>query len=146
MRLLDMGVQDYLLTSAVIGIQAQRLVRTLCEHCREPYTPTDTVVQRWDLERFSDGKSPTLYRATGCQHCGGTGYSGRIAILEILMMTDEIRELVLQRKSAGDIAATAQAQSMVSMCDDGLRKAARGLTTIEEVLRVVPDTAGSGEQ
>ena len=146
MRLLDMGVQDYLLTSAVIGIQAQRLVRTLCEHCREPYTPIDTVVRRWDLERFSSGDSPTLYRAAGCQHCGGTGYSGRIAILEVLMMTDEIRELVLQRKSAGDIAATAKAQSMVSMCDDGLRKAARGLTTIEEVLRVVPETAGSGGQ
>ena len=138
MRLLDMGVQDYLLTSAVIGIQAQRLVRTLCPDCREAYSPIDEVVSRWGLDRFTDGKAVTLHRPVGCDACGGTGYTGRLAIVEILRMTDPIRELVLKRCDVGDIARLAREQGMVAMRDDGLAKAVAGLTTIEEVLRVTP--------
>jgi general secretion pathway protein E len=138
MRLLDMGVQDYLLTSAVIGIQAQRLVRTLCSDCREAFEPIDEVVARWRLDRFTDEDKPTLYRPQGCKRCGDTGYAGRIAIVEILLMSDEIRELVLKRSDVGAIARVAEDQGMVSMRDDGLRKAVAGLTTIEEVLRVTP--------
>ena len=139
MRLLDMGVQDYLLTSAVTAIQAQRLVRTLCTECREEYTPIDEVVTRWGLDRFAGGGPITLYQPVGCEHCGNTGYAGRLAILEILMMSREIRELVLKRCDVGDIARLAAAQGMVTMRDDGLQKAVAGLTTIEEVLRVTPD-------
>jgi general secretion pathway protein E len=142
MRLLDMGVQDYLLTSAVIAIQAQRLVRTLCTKCREPYDPIDEVVTRWRLDRFADGDIPTLYRSQGCDSCGGTGYTGRIAIVEILLMSDQIRDLVLKRCDVGDIARLAAEQGMVTMRDDGLAKAVAGLTTIEEVLRVTPGAAG----
>ena len=138
MRLLDMGVQDYLLTSAVIAIQAQRLVRTLCTECREPYEPSREVVERVALERFTDGGPVTLYRPVGCDACGGAGYSGRIAIIEILRMSDQIRDLVLRRCDAGDIARAAAEQGMVIMRDDGLAKAVAGLTTIEEVLRVTP--------
>ncbi len=141
MRMLDMGVEDYLLTSAVIGIQAQRLVRTLCTECREPYTPIDEVVARWRLDRFANGKPITLYRPVGCEHCGDTGYAGRRAILEILMMSEAIRELVLKRCDVGEIARVAQKQGMVPMRDDGLQKAVAGETTIEEVLRVTPESA-----
>jgi general secretion pathway protein E len=143
MRLLDMGVQDYLLTSAVTAIQAQRLVRTLCTECREEYTPIDEVVNRWSLDRFADDGKITLYRPVGCEHCGDTGYSGRLAILEILMMSNEIRDLVLKRCDVGDIARLAAEQGMVTMRDDGLQKAVAGLTTIEEVLRVTPEPAKS---
>jgi general secretion pathway protein E len=141
MRLLDMGVQDYLLTSAVTAIQAQRLVRTLCTECREEYTPIDEVVERWDLDRFADDGRISLHKPVGCDSCGGTGYAGRLAILEILMMSNEIRDLVLKRCDVGDIARLAAEQGMVTMRDDGLQKAVAGLTTIEEVLRVTPDPA-----
>ena len=139
MRLLDMGVQDYLLTSAVTAIQAQRLVRTLCTECREEYTPIDEIVERWGLDRFADDGKVTLHKPVGCDSCGGTGYTGRLAILEILMMSNEIRDLVLKRCDVGDIARLAAEQGMVTMRDDGLQKAVAGLTTIEEVLRVTPD-------
>jgi general secretion pathway protein E len=135
-----MGVQDYLLTSSVLAIQAQRLVRRLCTQCREAYTPIEEVTRRWQLQRFTDGEEPVLYRPVGCSACGDTGYSGRIAILEILEMSDEIRTLVLQHADAGDIARCAREQGMVPMCDDGLSKAVRGVTTIDEVLRVVPES------
>ncbi|MDH3611682.1 MAG: ATPase, T2SS/T4P/T4SS family [Gammaproteobacteria bacterium] len=146
MRLLDMGVQDYLLTSAVIAIQAQRLVRTLCTTCREAYTPLDEVVERLGLDRFADGGPITLHRAVGCEHCGDTGYAGRLAILEILLMSDTIRDLVLKRCDVGDIVSIAVEQGMVTMRDDGLQKAVAGQTTIEEVLRVTPGQAAGSSR
>jgi general secretion pathway protein E len=139
MRLLDMGVQDYLLTSAINAVQAQRLVRTLCRECREPYQPVDELVQRLGLDRFSRNDNTPLYKATGCENCGGTGYSGRTAILEILRMSDPIRKLVLKRCDVGDIAMVAEEQGMISMREDGLRKVIAGETTVEEVLRVTPE-------
>ncbi len=140
-RLLDMGVENYLLTSSVNAVQAQRLVRTLCENCREPYVPIDEVIDRWKLDRFAiDGKL-TLHNAVGCEHCGGTGYSGRSAILEILILSGEIKNLVLKRPDANQIAAAAYASGMVTMRDDGFRKAVAGTTTLEEVLRVTPEHA-----
>jgi len=139
MRLLDMGVQDYLLTSAVNAVQAQRLVRTLCRECREPYRPVDELMQRLGLDRFGCTDTTSLYKASGCENCGGTGYSGRTAILEILRMTDRIRKLVLKRCDVGDIAKGAEAQGMIPMRDDGLRKVIAGETTVEEVLRVTPE-------
>ena len=144
MRLLDMGVQDYLLTSAVIGIQAQRLVRTLCTDCREAYEPIPEVVSRWGLDRFTDDATVTLHRPVGCDACGGTGYIGRLAIIEILLMTDPIRELILKRCDVGDIARLAREQGMIDMRNDGLAKAVAGLTTIEEVLRVTPAAPENG--
>jgi general secretion pathway protein E len=139
MRLLDMGVEDYLLTSAVNAVQAQRLVRTLCHECREPYRPVDELVQRLGLDRFGCAATTSLYKASGCESCGGTGYSGRTAILEILRMTDPIKKLVLKRCDVGDIAKAAETQGMIPMRDDGLRKVVAGKTTIEEVLRVTPE-------
>jgi general secretion pathway protein E len=139
MRLLDMGIPDYLLTSAVNAIQAQRLVRKLCMDCREPYRPIDEVINRWQLQRFGDPVSMTLHRAVGCTSCGGTGYVGRSAILEILPFTETIRQLVLKRSDTSKIAAAAIDEGMVPMRDDGLQKVVAGQTTLEEVLRVTPD-------
>lgn len=139
MRLLDMGVPDYLLTSAVNAIQAQRLVRKLCPDCREAYQPTDEIINRWQLQRFGDPASMTLQRAVGCSACGGTGYIGRSAILEILLISEAIKQLVLERSNASKIANAAIEQGMVPMRDDGLRKVVAGQTTLEEVLRVTPD-------
>jgi len=139
MRLLDMGVQDYLLTSAVNAVQAQRLVRTLCRQCREPYQPVDELVRRLDLARFASSDTITLYKATGCDSCGRTGYSGRTSILEILRMTDAIKRLVLNRCDVTDIAMAAEEEGMVPMREHGLRKVAAGETTVEEVLRMTPE-------
>jgi len=139
MRLLDMRVEDYLLTSAVNAIEAQRLVRMLCTECREPYRPVTEVVDRWNLKRFTNGKSITLYRAAGCEHCGKTGYVGRTAILELLVISEAIKRLVLQHADVGEIARAASKQGMVSMREDGLRKVVAGTTTIEEVLRVTAE-------
>lgn len=138
-RLLDMGVEDYLLTSTVNAVLAQRLVRSPCHSCREPYTPMDEVVLRWGLRRFAGDSPITLYRAAGCEHCGHTGYSGRIAILELLMMTDPIKQLVLKHSDAGEIARAAADGGMRFMLDDGLRKAVAGETTLEEVRRVTQE-------
>ena len=138
-RLLDMGVDDYLLTSTVNAVLAQRLVRTLCHHCREAYSPMNEVVQHWSLHRYTAGKPVTLYRAVGCKHCGHTGYQGRNAIVELLVMTNPIKQLILKHSDAGEIARSAAQDGMYSMLEDGLRKAVSGETTIEEVKRVTQE-------
>ena len=138
-RLLDMDVEDYLLTSTVNAVLAQRLVRTLCHHCREAYTPMDEVVKRWSLQRYAGDEPVTLYRAVGCEHCGHSGYHGRNAIVELLVMTDAIKQMVLQHNDAGEIARVAKEDGMYTMLDDGLRKAVTGETTIEEVRRVTQE-------
>lgn len=135
-RLLDMGVEDYLLTSTVNGILAQRLVRTLCKHCAEPYEAMPEIIEELELHRFSEEKPVMLYRPVGCEHCNGIGYHGRAAIMEFLVMSDPIRRLVLQHADAGDIQDQAQKEGMRIMYEDGLLKALSGLTTIEEVIRV----------
>jgi len=135
-RLLDMGVEDYLLTSTVIGILAQRLVRTLCESCKEPYTALPEVVEEFNLTRFAKTKDITLYHPKGCAECAQTGYSGRISILEMLPMTDPLRSLVMKHAISTELRNEAIREGMVTMYEDGLRKAVRGITTIEEVLRV----------
>jgi general secretion pathway protein E len=139
-RLLDMGVEDYLLTSTINGILAQRLVRRLCPHCREPYQPMPEMAARFlHLPTTSDGPL-TLYRPGGCAACNGTGYRGRLVIAEVLLMTDQIRQAVLRHATASEIQRIAVDQDMMTMYQDGLRKAAAGLTTVEEVLRVAEDT------
>ena len=135
-RMLDLGIQDFLLTSAVTAVQAQRLVRTLCLDCREPYTPSDDVIEQHGLHRFAGTEAITLYRAVGCESCGDTGYSGRSAILEILLMTETIKQLVLKNSDVAEISRAAVEEGMVPMRDDGIGKAVAGTTTIEEVLRV----------
>jgi len=138
-RLLDMGVEGYLLASTVNAVLAQRLVRTLCPACREPYRPLPEQAQQLRLDRFTDGAEPRLCRAVGCEQCGGTGYRGRIAIVELLVMSDPLRRLVLAHAEAGKIAQLAAAEGMRSMFEDGLVKALAGRTTVEEVARVTQE-------
>jgi general secretion pathway protein E len=135
-RLLDMKVEDYLITSTVSGIMAQRLVRKLCP-CREAYPAPPDVVAGMKLV-VDVGANPLLYRPVGCERCHG-GYSGQTAIIEVLTMTNEIRRLVIARAEAREIHLAALAQGMRSMEQDGMLKALGGETTIEEVLRVTRD-------
>ncbi|MEO7134102.1 MAG: ATPase, T2SS/T4P/T4SS family, partial [Vicinamibacterales bacterium] len=135
-RLLDMGVEDYLLTSTVIGILAQRLVRTLCEHCKEPYTALPEMVEQFKLRRFTDARDITLFHPKGCSLCSHTGYTGRISIMEMLPITDPLRSLVMKHANSGELRDEAIRGGMVTMYEDGLRKAVRGVTTFEEVVRV----------
>lgn len=141
-RLLDMDIEDYLMTSTVNAILAQRLVRSLCTHCREAYTPMDEVVLRWGLRRYTKDKSITLYRASGCEQCGHTGYSGRSAIAELLVMTEELKQQILRQCDSGEISRVAAEGGMRSMFEDGLRKVVAGITTLEEVLRVTQEHPG----
>jgi general secretion pathway protein E len=119
-RLGDMGVDPYLITSTVHVFIAQRLVRVICPACKASYV--------------ADGK--TLYRGAGCPDCGGTGYRGRVAIAEFIELVPEIQTLILERASATQIRAAADALDMSTLADDGMAKVAQGVTTIEEVLRV----------
>ncbi|MBE9556310.1 MAG: type II secretion system ATPase GspE [Proteobacteria bacterium] len=135
-RLMDMGVPDYLLTSTINGVAAQRLVRKLCPHCREAREPDAEL-----LDRLGAGDEPprVLYHPTGCDKCNGGGYSGRSALLEVLVMDDTLRRLVLKRADAHEIEQAAIEGGMMTIYRDGLRKAAEGITSIEEVLRVTWD-------
>ncbi len=139
-RLLDMGMDDYLLASTINGILAQRLVRVLCPHCKEAETPLPEVIEELKLERFSQGKPIQLWKPIGCEQCGGIGYHGRLAIMEFLVMSDGIRRLVLKRADSGEIQKQAESEGMKTMFEDGLAKAVAGLTTVEEVLRVTQES------
>ncbi|MEO7741770.1 MAG: type II secretion system ATPase GspE [Usitatibacter sp.] len=135
-RLLDMGAEDYLLTSTVNGILAQRLVRTLCPKCRQSYRALPEVVEQMSLRRYVSTGDVTLYHPVGCEECAGTGYWGRICIIEMMTMTDNIRSLIMRHATAGDIRSAAIMEGMETMFENGLRKSLAGITTIEEVLRV----------
>ena len=130
-RLLDMKVEPFLLGSVLAGALAQRLVRRLCPECREPFAPDAAVVAALKLE----GR-PVFHRAVGCAACGGSGYAGRVALLEFLRVDDAIARLILTRADTGAIAAAAVARGDSSLMQDGLAKVQAGLTTVEEVLRV----------
>jgi general secretion pathway protein E len=135
-RLLDMGVEDYLLTSTIVGILAQRLVRTLCPVCKESHIALPEIVEQMGLARFTTDTEITLYRPKGCAQCSHTGYQGRISIFEMLPVTDPLRSLVMKHATAAELRAEAIREGMMTMYEDGLRKAVRGVTTFEEVLRV----------
>ncbi len=135
-RLLDMGMDDYLLTSTVNGILAQRLVRTLCTSCREAHPALPEVIEEMQLTRYTSERPVVLYRPIGCTECGGTGYSGRVSIVELLVMTDTIRSMIMRHVTSGEVRLQAIADGMQTMYENGLSKAVAGVTTIEEVLRV----------
>jgi general secretion pathway protein E len=139
-RLLDMGLEDYLLASTLNGVSAQRLLRTLCTHCREPNPALDDISEQMGLARFADGAPVQLYRPVGCNRCSGTGYYGRTVISEMLVMTDDIRKLVLHREDMGAIHRAAVAAGMRTLYEDGMCKVVRGITSLEEVLRVTRES------
>ncbi|MCP5152296.1 MAG: type II secretion system ATPase GspE [Ectothiorhodospiraceae bacterium] len=138
-RLLDMGVEDYLVTSTVNGVVAQRLVRVLCEHCRVAQTAPPDLVDELRLRRFVATGPVTLYRPGGCEHCDGVGYRGRTNIVELLPMSERVRQAVLARHDARAIARAAVEDGSRTMHDDGLAKACIGVTSVEEVERVTQE-------
>ncbi|RMD89920.1 MAG: type II secretion system protein GspE, partial [Alphaproteobacteria bacterium] len=138
-RLLDMGVEDYLVTATVNGVAAQRLVRRLCESCRTSYEPDAALATHLGLERLAQAPF-RLWRAGGCEACNGTGYFGRTSLLETLIVDDEIRRIILKGGDAEAVGRAARAAGMRTLYEDGVAKALAGITSIEEVLRVTRDS------
>jgi type II secretory ATPase GspE/PulE/Tfp pilus assembly ATPase PilB-like protein len=136
-RLLEMGIEDFLLASAVMGVQAQRLVRLICPECRVPLPPEDVPPE---IRAAFYGTMPeTLYIGQGCPACAETGYQGRSGIYELLLVDEPIRQLILQRADAGAIRQAAVSRGMKTLAQDGWAKVAQGLTTGQEVLRVTQE-------
>jgi general secretion pathway protein E/type IV pilus assembly protein PilB len=131
-RLLDMGVEPFLVASAISGVLAQRLVRKICPNCKEEYVPDHKDVPA----DFKIEPGTKLYRGAGCRDCRKSGYRGRLGIFELLMIDDRIRELIVQRHSAGEILQYARAGGLKLMREDGWSKVVKGHTTVEEVVRV----------
>jgi type IV pilus assembly protein PilB len=136
-RLTEMGVEPYLVASALDCSVAQRLARKLCEHCREPYAPEPQELAEAGYPEWQWPEIPELFRPVGCTRCAKTGYRGRLGMFEVMPVTEEIERLTVERASSDMIRQVAAEQGMQSLRDDGLEKARRGDTSIEEVLRVV---------
>ena len=139
MRLVEMGVEPFLVTSAIDCVVAQRLARRLCDHCKESYQPTEAelVEAGWSPDELSGNDWPTLQRPMGCSSCGKTGYRGRFAIHEVLLLSEEMERMIIERRSTEDLAKLAVMEGMITLKKDGLRKVALGHTSLEEIFRVV---------
>ena len=138
-RLLDMGLEEYLLTSTVNGILAQRLVRKLCPVCKVGAIADPEIVKELRLQRFAPEGDIILYKPVGCSACAGMGYRGRLAIIEFLPMTDPVRKLIMAHEEAGAIQKLAVAEGMQTLYENGLVKVIQGITTLEEVMRVTTE-------
>ncbi|HTG00260.1 MAG TPA: type II secretion system ATPase GspE [Nitrospirota bacterium] len=138
-RLLDMRIEPFLISSSVMAILAQRLVRVLCRECREPYQMTPAEINELEVKTGTEGK--TVYRAKGCPACFNTGYLGRSAIYELLSMDDEIRQLIMKNTDASTIKALAMQKGMRTLRQDGAARVLEGLTSVDEVVRVTQKEA-----
>ncbi len=136
-RLTEMGVEPYLTASAMDAVVAQRLARKLCDRCREPYQPTESELAEAGFQAHQFQDITQLYRPVGCTACSRTGYLGRIGMYEVMTVTEDIERMTVERAASDRIRKVALEQGMIPLRVDGLLKAAKGLTTIEEVLRVV---------
>jgi len=134
-RLIDLGVEPYLISSTLVGIVAQRMVRRICTHCRAPSQPS--VEEQIAYEEEMKEPPTILYSGAGCNLCANTGYRGRTGLFEILVMSEEIRRMLLSNVSAGDIRAEALREGMITMKRDGMLKVKEGITSVSEVLRSV---------
>lgn len=140
-RLIDMGIEPFLVASSITSILAQRLVRTICPDCREPYQPLTGELDELGLAR-TDIPSEGLYRGAGCQACIDTGYLGRTGIYELLLMSDAVKDVVLKNPDSGTVRKAALKQGMHTLRQDGAAKVLSGRTTIQEVLRVTQEEGG----
>ncbi|MDD5291730.1 MAG: ATPase, T2SS/T4P/T4SS family [Candidatus Omnitrophica bacterium] len=132
-RLVNMGVEPFLIASSVICIIAQRLVRKICPHCKENYVPTETVLSKLQIQSKEE---IVFYRGKGCKKCFNSGYSGRIVLSEVLMLSPKIKELILGRQQEHKLKSVARTEGMQTLREDGLAKCFLGITSLEEVLRV----------
>jgi general secretion pathway protein E/type IV pilus assembly protein PilB len=137
-RLIDQGVKPFLVASSLIGILAQRLIRTICQKCKEPVEPAEAQLKhmRIPLEKL---KGATFYKGKGCEHCNGVGYRGRIGIMELLEVEDSIRKLIYQKASSPQIRKRARELGMRTLREDGFHKVLAGITTLEEIYRTTVD-------
>jgi general secretion pathway protein E len=136
-RLIDMGVEPFLVASSVSLIQAQRLIRKLCLKCKEPTKPDQKVL---DQLGFNPSKASTYFKPKGCVACNGMGYKGRMGIIEVCMIDDHIRDLIVSRAQSWEIKEHAVKNlGMITLRDDGLRKASMGITSLDEVLRATTE-------
>ena len=134
-RMVDMGVPAYLVAGSVIGILAQRLVRVVCSKCRQPYVPPERDLAAAGITP-EQASSATFMKGKGCNHCGNSGYRGRLGIFELLTMSNSVRELAFQGASTAQIREEAVKRGMTVLYNDGIRKVLSGVTTIEEIFRV----------
>jgi len=137
-RLQDMGVEPYLVASVLEGVLAQRLLRRICQACREPFHPPAADVEALGIATAAE---EALFRGRGCDECRGTGYRGRTAIYELFLISEDVRSLMLRRASAREIRRHAVEAGMITLRMDGWLKAREGITTIEEILRVTQEDA-----
>jgi len=136
-RLIDMGIEPFLISSSVIGVIAQRLVRVICEKCKEEYVPTEDILYGLKIkDRLNNDSKIKLYRGKGCSFCKNTGYYGRISIYELIVLDEEIKSLIVTKASSNVINELALKNGMKTLKDSGIEKVLQGITTIEEVLRV----------
>ena len=140
-RLVDMGVEPFLVASSLMGVLAQRLVRVLCKDCREAYFPTPEELKQIGLtaQQVREASGGMLYRPVGCANCNNNGYRGRNGIYEMMLMDDEIRQLILKNVDSGTIKKSAVSKGMRTLMDDGAKKVLKGLTSIAEVLSVTQE-------
>ncbi|MCA9408489.1 MAG: Flp pilus assembly complex ATPase component TadA, partial [Candidatus Omnitrophica bacterium] len=135
-RMMNMGIQPFLICSSVLAIIAQRLLRKVCPKCRESYTLDPAIAEKVGLTKMLNGTQAELFRPKGCKNCFQTGYAGRVGITEILVFSQQVKEMILANEGEIKIKETARSEGMRTMREDGLAKAMAGLTTLEEVLRV----------
>jgi type IV pilus assembly protein PilB len=138
-RMVDMGIPSYLVASSVIAVMGQRLVRVVCQKCKQPYTPSDAVIEAAGLSPEM-AKRATFMKGKGCSNCSKTGYRGRLGIFELMLMTSRIRELTFKGAPTQEIRKAAVAQGMRTLYQDGLHKVVNGITTLEEVMRIAKRT------
>jgi general secretion pathway protein E len=134
-RLVDIGVEPFLISSSVKAVIAQRLIRCLCTDCREAYSPEEMTLQPLGISA-DQLKRSSIYRAKGCSHCFHTGYKGRIGIFEIMPIDASLSNLILKTFDSNHIKAEAMKSGMLTLRQDGIEKVLKGITTMEEVLRV----------
>ena len=139
MRLCDMGVEPFLVSSTLEGIMAQRLVRRLCKECREAYVPDKNDLPADFPWRRFEMTGERLYRPVGCQKCRGNGYTGRLGIYELLTSNEEIRRLASNKAPSGEIKKAARKSGMTTLRDDAWAKALNGITSLDEVVRVTKE-------
>jgi general secretion pathway protein E len=137
-RLINMGMEDYLLSSTIIGILAQRLVRTACPYCRVPYTPEPAILHEMKLDGV-DPEEMKIFDVKGCSQCGNTGYWGRLGIYELLRMSEDIQRLIMEKKDANVLKEQARRNGMRTLREDGWLKVKEGITTVSEVVRVTQE-------
>ncbi len=135
-RLIDMGVEPFLLSSALVGVIGQRLLKKLCDKCKEPYTPPPSLIEELD---FGKNNKIGLYKAKGCQYCRGTGFRGRFGIYELLSPDERLRKLMFTNSDASALRKTAIEEGFIPLRKISIKKALEGLTTIEEVLQATQD-------